>query len=184
MKFLNKIYRPSEDTFFLEDNIKNIKGDKLLEIGVGSGYLIYNIFKNFSWIVGTDISFDVLKEAKILVKNCDSKCNIDLICCDGASAFKELIFDLSIFNPPYLPSRSLIDLNVDGGMGGIMVIKKWIEQLVKVTKNMEFAIFVMSSISDCKKLFSYLKRKKIKFEIIGRRKIFFEELIAVKLFKS
>ena len=35
----NDEYPPSEDTFFLDENIENEKGKNALDIGSGSGYL-------------------------------------------------------------------------------------------------------------------------------------------------
>ena len=54
-------YPPSEDTFFLADYIKNEKGDTALDIGSGSGYLTKLLTESFSFVVGTDINFQVLK---------------------------------------------------------------------------------------------------------------------------
>ena len=51
----NDEYPPSEDTFFIANNIENEKGDYALDIGSGSGYLTKLLCKNFSLVVGTDI---------------------------------------------------------------------------------------------------------------------------------
>jgi len=58
-------YPPSEDTFFLADYIKNEKGECALDIGAGSGYLAALLEKSFSLVVGTDLSFNVLKKTRI-----------------------------------------------------------------------------------------------------------------------
>ena len=60
-KFLkNEEYPPSEDTFFIVDNIENEKGNFVLDVGSGSGYLIKLLSKNFSFVVGADLNFNVL----------------------------------------------------------------------------------------------------------------------------
>ena len=55
-------YEPAEDTFFLEDYIKNQKGQCALEIGTGSGYLTKILEKNFDFVVGTDIDFSAYQD--------------------------------------------------------------------------------------------------------------------------
>ena len=88
-KFLkNDEYPPSEDTFFIANNIENEKGDYALDIGTGSGYLTKLLCKNFSFVVGTDINCDVLQNQSSYKTN-------NLICCNGSDAIKTK-FDLSI----------------------------------------------------------------------------------------
>ena len=61
-KFLkNDEYPPSEDTFFIANNIENEKGDYALDVGSGSGYLTKLLSENFSFVVGTDINYTVLQ---------------------------------------------------------------------------------------------------------------------------
>ena len=57
----NGQYDPAEDTFFLDDHIKNEKGQYALDIGSGSGYLTRSLQKSFSFVVGTDINYPVLQ---------------------------------------------------------------------------------------------------------------------------
>jgi len=59
-------YPPSEDTFFLADYIKNVNGKSALDVGTGSGYLANILATSFSFVVATDLSFNVLKNEAIL----------------------------------------------------------------------------------------------------------------------
>ncbi len=54
-------YQPAEDTFFLADFVEKEKGISALDVGSGSGYLTQILCKNFSFVIGTDINFQVLK---------------------------------------------------------------------------------------------------------------------------
>ena len=74
----NDEYPPSEDTFFITENIENEKGKFALDVGSGSGYLTQLLSENFSFVVGTDINFSVLKSQTFKTKN--------LICCNGSDA--------------------------------------------------------------------------------------------------
>jgi len=101
-------YPPSEDTFFLADYIKNEKGESALDVGTGSGYLAALLEKSFSLVVGTDLSFNVLKKQEYFTTN--------NVCCNGADALHNL-FDLIICNMPYLNTDEILDIRTDGGKG-------------------------------------------------------------------
>ena len=86
----NEEYPPSEDTFFIANNIENEKGEFALDIGSGSGYLTKLLSENFSYVVGTDINFNVLKNQTYKTEN--------LICCNSSDALNmkfDLFYDLS-----------------------------------------------------------------------------------------
>ena len=70
----NDEYPPSEDTFFIANNIENEKGISALDLGSGSGYLTKLLCENFSLVVGTDINYNVLQ-------NQSSYKTQNLICC-------------------------------------------------------------------------------------------------------
>ncbi|MFB5609574.1 MAG: methyltransferase domain-containing protein, partial [Nitrosarchaeum sp.] len=93
-KFLrDEEYPPSEDTFFVADYLEKEKGLAALDVGSGSGYLTKLLSKNFTFVVGTDINFVVLKNQTYSTKN--------LVCCNGSDALN-LEFDLIVCNLPYL----------------------------------------------------------------------------------
>ena len=66
----------------MADNIQNEKGNFALDIGSGSGYLTKLLSENFSFVVGTDINYKVLKQPTYKTKN--------LICCNGSDALNEI----------------------------------------------------------------------------------------------
>ena len=93
-KFLkNDEYPPSEDTFFIVNNIEDEKGFSALDVGSGSGYLTKLLSENFNFVVGTDINYKVLKNQTYKTKN--------LVCCSGSDALK-IKFDFIVCNLPYL----------------------------------------------------------------------------------
>ncbi|HSA74722.1 MAG TPA: hypothetical protein VLE21_00875, partial [Candidatus Nitrosocosmicus sp.] len=58
------MYKPAEDTFLMEDTIKNYRGNFALEIGIGSGYLTRKLCSNFAFVIGTDLDFNSIVYAK------------------------------------------------------------------------------------------------------------------------
>ena len=170
----NEPYLPAEDTYFLEDTIKNEKGNSALDIGCSSGYLTKILKKSFSFVVGTDINFNVLKNQTHKTEN--------LICCNGGDAIS-CVFDLIICNMPYLATDSIIDPSTDGGNEGIEIPTKIIKSAKNCLKPKGKFFFVTSSLSNYSKLIQTSENEGLETKIIARKKLFFEELIIIQATK-
>jgi len=167
----NDEYTPSEDTFFMVDNIKNEKGNFALDVGSGSGYLTKLLSENFLFVVGTDINCEVLKHQTYKTNN--------LVCCNGSDALK-IKFDFIVCNLPYLATDGILDVATDGGAEGFEIPKKIFDSVIdNMAKNAKF-IFVTSSLSNYQKLIDYAQKLGLKTRIIAKKKLFFEELILVE----
>ena len=168
----NEEYLPAEDTFFLAEHIENEGGNSALDVGSGSGYLTKLLSKNFSFVLGTDINFPVLKNQTYKSEN--------LVCCNGADAINYQ-FDLIVCNLPYLATDEILDVATDGGQEGFEIPKKILDSVcTKIGPSGKF-IFVTSSLSNYQKLIDYTQKLGLKSKIIAKKKLFFEELI---LFES
>jgi len=167
-------YPPSEDTFFLADYIKNEKGEYALDIGTGSGYLAALLSKSFSVVVGTDLSFHVLKKPGYFTTN--------NICCNAADALNQQ-FDLIICKMPYLNTDEILDIRTDGGRDGLEIPMKIIDSAKSRIKPAGKFLYVTSSLSNFKKLISHTELDGFNVSILAKKKLFFEELILVKAVK-
>ena len=75
----------------------------------------------------------------------------------------------------------IIDVATDGGKDGLeLPIEIISSALNHLSKNGKF-IFVTSSLSDYMGLINFVTTKKFTAEIISKKKLFFEELILVKV---
>ena len=167
----NDEYPPSEDTFFMVDNIEHEKGNFALDVGSGSGYLTKLLCKNFSFVVGTDINCKVLKHQTYKTEN--------IICCNGSDALK-IKFDFIVCNLPYLATNEILDIATDGGAEGFEIPKKIFDSIIdNLAENGKF-VFVTSSLSNYEKLIDYAQKLGLKTRIIAKKKLFFEELILVE----
>ena len=167
----NDEYPPSEDTFFMVDNIEHEKGNFALDVGSGSGYLTKLLCKNFSFVVGTDINCKVLKHQTYKTEN--------IICCNGSDALK-IKFDFIVCNLPYLATNEILDIATDGGTEGFEIPKKIFDSIINnLAENGKF-VFVTSSLSNYEKLIDYAQKLGLKTRIIAKKKLFFEELILVE----
>jgi len=169
----NEEYPPSEDTFFIAENIENEKGEYALDIGSGSGYLTKLLSANFSLVVGTDINCKVLQQqSSYKTKN--------LICCNGSDALG-IKFDFIVCNLPYLATDEILDIATDGGAEGFEIPKKIFDSVLNNLKEDGKFIFVTSSLSNYQKLLDYFQKLGMKTTIIAKKKLFFEELILVEV---
>jgi len=148
------IYEPAEDSDLLLKNVLNylekhyklnssIKKSNsfnsnhnldinILEVGVGSGYIIYNLckFPHFNYF-GVDINKFALQETENKFRDCNKKIklwNCDLFPDDEKDIELNKKFDIILFNPPYLPDEEE-KKNLDS-------LKKIVES--KINKNNNF----------------------------------------------
>ena len=168
----NDEYPPSEDTFFIANNIEKENGYSALDIGSGSGYLTKLLCKNFSLVIGTDINCDVLHHQSTYKTD-------NLICCNGSDALK-IKFDFIVCNLPYLATDEILDIATDGGAEGFEIPKKIFDSALKNLQENGKFIFITSSLSNYSKLIDYAQKLGLKTRIIAKKKLFFEELILVE----
>ncbi len=155
----------------MADNIENEKGNFALDIGSGSGYLTKLLSENFSFVVGTDINYVVLKNQTYSTKN--------LICCNGSDALK-VKFDLIVCNPPYLATDEILDIATDGGAEGLEIPLKIIKSVIPCLKITGKFLFVTSSLSNYQALIKETKKEGLTAKVIAKKKLFFEELIIIE----
>lgn len=167
----NDYYVPAEDSFFLEDYIKNLKGHSALDIGTGSGILAKSLSENFELVVATDINMSALGKAHQFIENC--------ICCNAADALKAN-FDLAVCNLPYLPSEDVEDPTVDGLRDGIPVPIMIIKSASQVIRYGGKMIFLTSSLANYEMLSNLVKSLGFDVSISARKKLFYEELIIME----
>ena len=155
----------------MADIIENEKGNFALDIGSGSGYLTKLLSDNFSFVVGTDINFDVLKQQTYQTKN--------LICCNGSDAINAK-FDLIVCNLPYLATEEILDIATDGGVEGLEIPLKIIKSAVPCLNETGKFLFVTSSLSNYKAIIDATENLGLIVKIIAKKKLFFEELIIIE----
>lgn len=156
----------------MADYLQKEKGHSALDVGSGSGYLTKLLGENFSFVVGTDIDFDVLKNQTYKTKN--------LVCCNGSDPLLSE-FDLVVCNLPYLATDEILDIATDGGAEGFEVPKKILDSTLKNIKKGGKFLFMTSSLSNYQKLIDYSQEIGLCAKILARKKLFFEELVLIEL---
>lgn len=175
------IYEPCEDSFLLKSVLNKFsKGKDVLDVGTGSGILAL--------------------EAKRCLANSVTACDINPLAVKhvnslGIKTIRSNLFskvkgkfDLIIFNPPYLPDDEREDkeskLITTGGKNGDEIILKFLKQALKHLNENGVILTLVSSLTPIERINELISSKKLKKEIIARDKVFFEELLVLKIEKA
>jgi release factor glutamine methyltransferase len=180
-----EVYEPAEDTFLLLDAIDIESDDFVFEIGTGTGIIGLYCSMLGADVICSDINpFAVeLTKRNYLVNQKLLNGNFEVRSGHLFSVLdKNEKFDKIIFNPPYLPTSpservgGWFDKSVDGGADGLSVTKRFIEGIGAFLEKKGKAFFVFSSYSDKKILESYLREKKLIYNIVKSIKFDDEEI--------
>jgi release factor glutamine methyltransferase len=175
------IYPIAEDTeLLLEASIEEVrKDDFVLEVGTGSGFVARELSKRCKGVVATDINPLAVRKAREI--------GLDVLIADLLGCFKRK-FSLILFNPPYLELEESekrddwLEKAIDGGKGGLEVIERFISELDGAMVGDGRAILVHSSLN-APEVYEFVDREGFTFEILREKKLFFERLYAIKIYR-
>ena len=183
----SKVYDPSEDSFLLLEYLKFSSGQRILEIGTGCGLISIEACRSGANVICTDINLFAVRLSKQNIEKNKHLLNGNIEVREGDlfSVIKsDELFDLIIFNPPYLPTKKIekvdewFDLATDGGLDGLYITKRFIKDVKKHLNPSGKAYFIFSSLSDRKKLEDYLKEKSFTYNIVFSRR-FNDEILDI-----
>ena len=122
-----KIYMPSAATRLIAENLHEIDGLRVLDLGTGSGVLAILASKlGARNVVATDISDRAIKIAK---RNAEiNGVEIDFRIGDLFNPVRGELFDLIICNPPMTPSPIQLRRFTWGGVDGRLILDRIIDE--------------------------------------------------------
>ena len=180
-----RVYPPSEDSYLLIESIDIFDFHNALEIGVGSGIISLHLSKKIDNVFCCDINpFSLLLTKQNATSNSIS--NLHLFSSNIFSSIKSgTLFDLIVFNPPYLPvdfpPRKYIDLSYHGGIDGGEHIRAFLNELGKYLSKSGVAYLLQSSLYDLKNTTEYLSNNNFKYNIKKTLKLDFETLYVFEI---
>ncbi len=167
-------YPPSEDTFLLLESLEQEKGGLVIDLGTGSGYVAFSLRDRFDLILATDVSMECLNLVKSKIRE-SGAFNIEVICCDLLSAIRPCCIDLIVFNPPYLPKDDF-ETDLDSALIYEQNNRNIINDFIKEIKRFKTKCYIiLSSLSNIQQNF-----EEFKYEVVKKKKLFFEELLVLK----
>ncbi|BFI73113.1 release factor glutamine methyltransferase [Nanoarchaeota archaeon] len=193
-------YPPKEDSFLLNDHIKDFAKNKVvLDMGCGSGIQGLEAYKYTRFVFFSDISSECIKIAKMnfyinyMNPNEDIEKlynNIDKINLPVKFYISDLFsnisdkFDLILFNPPYLPDieyeEGKVRKWVSGGKNGYETIDKFLYQSISRLNRFGEILLIMSSINNPQYILNKYSNY-FYYNIIDSVHIFFEDLYLIHL---
>jgi release factor glutamine methyltransferase len=173
------VYEPAADTELLVKSIRLREGDRVLDLGTGTGVVAIHCAKHGGRVTATDVCMDALELARANVEA--NSVQVDLLEGDMFEPV-EGVFDVVIFNPPYLPTEeedlthSPLDKALDGGPDGTEVASRFIRGLGGHLAEEGRAYLVVSSLQDTAKLEVELTGQGLANRVVGSRKHAFETI--------
>lgn len=180
-----RVYSPGDDSYLLIGAIDTNKSINALEIGIGSGIVSLHLAKKIDFVFGCDLNPYALYLSK---KNAilNSITNLYLFSSNLFSSIKNnSLFDIIVYNPPYLPvdlpTKELIDLSYNGGIDGGDQIRKFLSDFDSFLSPNGSAYLVQSSLYPLKNTTNYLSENNFEFNVKNSLKLDFETLYVLEI---
>ncbi len=167
------VYPPREDTYLLIECIEPKAGQRILEMGCGSGLLSLHCAKVGAIVVAVDINQKAI--------DC-TRANLELNHLQAQLVRSDLFsdaegrFDLILFNPPYLvgTGEDTLDKSWAGGKDGVQILDRFLREAPDHLAPGGLVIVLLSSMMKEAPLTSALSA--FKRRRLGSKRLFFEEL--------
>ena len=178
------VYEPAADTELLVKSIRLREGERVLEIGTGTGIIAIHCAKHGCRVTATD----VVAEALDLARENAQQNTVDVNLLEG-DMFEPVDgkFDVIVFNPPYLPTApedltdSPLDKALDGGPDGTDVTIRFLEQVDQYLTHQGRAYIVVSSLQEDGKIENALHRQHLVARRRGSEKFDFETISVLEV---
>ncbi len=181
------VFEPSEDTFLFAENLDVQEGDVVLDVGTGCGILGILAAQKAKSVLAVDINPFAVRCAKqnSLLNHLRGK--MDFMQTDLLTALAEnALFDLILFNAPYLPSEeheveTWIGRAWAGGATGRKVVDRFIPQAARHLKSSGRVLMLQSTLTNVELTLSTFEDCSLKASVKAERKLpFFETILLVE----
>lgn len=172
------VYPPSDDSILLIESLDVKQGEKVLEVGCGSGIVSIHCALNGCTVTSGDIN---PKAVELTRRNFEAnRLSSDVVETDVYSAI-EGKFDTIVFNLPYLPvdEEGLLAKAWSGGPDGLGPLPKLLEEAPEHLNKGGRVVVVVSSLMDGAALHELLDQ--YDYRVIGESRMFFEKLSVVEI---
>lgn len=172
------VYPPSDDSKLLIESFDVVPGEKVLEIGCGSGIVSIHCAKNGAIVTAVDINPEAVK----CTSENANRNSVDIDCresdCFSNVKWK---FDTIVFNLPYLPvqEEGLLEKAWSGGEYGVEPLPRLLPELKEHLSDDGRFIIVVSTLTDEKKLNELLKG--CNHRILKEQSFFFERIRVLEI---
>ena len=174
----DNVYSPGEDSVLLIESLDISDGERVLEIGCGSGVVAIHCAKN-----GADVAAVDINPAAVELTRKNAAANGAYMDIRLSDLYEDIdsYYDTIVFNLPYLPVKDDGDLEKawSGGDDGIGPLPKLLNDVKGRLLPRGRFVVVVSSLMDQQRLGDVLKGYDVK--VLGEKKLFFELLRVLEI---
>jgi release factor glutamine methyltransferase len=174
------VYYPREDSLLMARVLEKagVERKLVLEIGSGSGFLSVLMALREAKVTAVDVN----EEAVETTRSNAEKNNVH-VSAGQSDLFENVhsLYDLIIFNPPYLPvEEGETDAIYAGGLSGREVIERFVAEVRNYLRPKGKVLIVISSLTGEKEVSELFNREGFSTTVLEREKIPWEELIVIE----
>ena len=172
------VYPVSEDSILLIRSLDVVPGERVLEVGCGSGVVSMHCARNGCVVTAVDINPNAVEAARM---NAGTNCiPLDVVCSDVYDNVTGR-FDTIIFNLPYLPveEEGLAEKAWSGGADGIGPLPRLLDGSADRLNDGGRIVIVVSSLMDTGRLNGLLSGYDVK--VVDEEAMFFEKLRVLEI---
>ncbi|MBQ2762781.1 MAG: methyltransferase [Candidatus Methanomethylophilaceae archaeon] len=174
------VYPPSEDSILLIESLDITEGERVLEVGCGSGVVSIHCAKNGGIVTSVDINPSAAELASINFSKNGLEGNVFI-----SDLYENVsgIFDTIVFNLPYLPvdEEGILEKSWSGGDDGMGPLPALLDGSEDYLSEKGRVVVVTSSLMDQDVLDELLSRYSVK--TLGELPLFFEKLFVLEIRK-
>ena len=174
------VYQPAEDSDLLARTAaaRVSSGDRVLDVGTGSGYVAATLAEAGADAVGVDLSPLACREA--------ADNGVPVVRGDLVAPFRDGAFDLVAFNPPYLPTPAeaewddWMEAALSGGEDGRRLVDPFLDSVDRVLAPGGEALLLVSSLTDPDAVRAYARGQGLESEVLTTEKHPYEALVVLR----
>ena len=181
---LDQVYQPAEDSHLLATAAKDAATERTraLDVGTGSGYVADAMAQAGASVVATDINPLACEQA--------AQAGVPVVQGNLADPFREEVFDLVTFNPPYLPTPpeeardDWMEAALSGGEDGRRVIEPFLATVGRVLAFEGSILLLVSTLTDIDAVTDLAATHGFESEQVSEESHPFEKLVVLELRRS
>jgi release factor glutamine methyltransferase len=175
------VYGPAEDTRLLAEAARDAvgAGDRVLDVGTGSGFLAEVARDAGARVVGSDVNPHACRAAR--------ERGISVVRGNLTAPFRAGTFDVVLFNPPYLPTPpeetddDWMARALSGGESGRAVVTPFLDDVGRVLAPDGAVLLLVSSLTDIDAVRDTAKENGLVAEEVASEKYPFERLVVLRV---
>jgi release factor glutamine methyltransferase len=175
------VYEPAEDSQLLADAVvEHVEdGERLLDVGTGSGYVARRAGKAGARPVGSDLNPHACEHARDV--------GLSVVRADLTTPFAGDTLDVVTFNPPYLPEPEgggwgdWMERAITGGEDGRAVVEPFIDDVARVLAPGGRVYLLVSTMTGPEEIRAYAAARGLDAAEIASESFRFETLLVLEL---